>query len=255
MAISEQQRYLFDLRGYIVLEGLLSPQKLTQINGLIDARYRPPERLTPSNCYTDFLHWGAPMLELMIHPQILEWTQELCDELPRLDHCYFYHMRRGEPEPLGMHGSGEQINHSEYFYFKNGKMHNGLIVAAWALNDSGLGDGGFCCVPGSHKANYRYAFDASLYEEPVVQVPVKAGSVVLFTEALTHGPMPWNAPQERRTLFYKYCPAAGSWAPWNPSQWDQARKHIPDDWSQDKRKLLDQLFAPPMVPGVKGHAQ
>lgn len=191
----------------------------------------------------------------MIHPAVLEWTRELCDELPRLDHSYFYHMRRGEPEALGMHGGGQSINHSEYFYFKNGKMHNGLVVAAWALSDSEPGDGGFCCVPGSHKAHYRYAFDPSRYDDPVVQVPVKAGSAVVFTEALTHGTMPWNAPQERRTLFYKYCPAAGSWAPWSEGQWDAARRVIPSDWPEEKRDLVEQLFAPPMAPGVKGQAR
>ena len=31
-----------------------------------------------------------------------------------------------------------------------------------------------------------------------------AGSVLLFTESLTHGTAPWQAQHERRTLLYKY---------------------------------------------------
>lgn len=58
MAISEEQRYLFDVRGYIVLEGLLDREQLARINDLIDTQYRPPERLTQANCYAEFLHWG-----------------------------------------------------------------------------------------------------------------------------------------------------------------------------------------------------
>jgi hypothetical protein len=37
-----------------------------------------------------------------------------------------------------------------------------------------------------------------------VSPPVKAGSIVIFSEALTHGTLPWAAPFPRRTLLYKY---------------------------------------------------
>jgi ectoine hydroxylase-related dioxygenase (phytanoyl-CoA dioxygenase family) len=158
-------------------------------------------------------------------------------------------MRRGEPEALTMHGGGHRVNHSEYFYFKNGKMHNGLVVASWALVDSLAGQGGFCCVPGSHKANYNYQqlYDPASYAEPVVHVPLKAGSLVLFTEALTHGTMPWNANHERHTLFYKYCPTAGSWETYRPEMAAEVRKRIPADWGKEKVALAETLLAPPHV--------
>jgi hypothetical protein len=34
--------------------------------------------------------------------------------------------------------------------------------------------------------------------------PIKAGSLCLFTEGLTHGTLPWTAKHTRRTLLYKY---------------------------------------------------
>ena len=65
-------------------------------------------------------------------------------------------------------------------------MYSGLTTVMWALVDHGPGQGGFGCVPGSHKA------DEELPEwvppEWVREVPVAAGSVLLFTEALTHIP-------------------------------------------------------------------
>lgn len=33
-----------------------------------------------------------------------------------------------------------------------------------------------------------------------------AGSAILFTEAMTHGTLPWRGGGERRTLFFKYDP-------------------------------------------------
>ena len=39
-----------------------------------------------------------------------------------------------------------------------------------------------------------------------------AGSVVLFSEALTHGTAPWTATHRRRTLIYKYCQSHIAWS-------------------------------------------
>ena len=79
---------------------------------------------------------------------------------------------------------------------------------AWALSDAGPGKGGFCCIPGSHKSNYRLPQQISenFEESPYVINPdMPAGSVILFSESLTHGTATWNAMHERRTLLYKYC--------------------------------------------------
>ena len=35
---------------------------------------------------------------------------------------------------------------------------------------------------------------------------MKAGDLVIFNEATTHGTLPWRAKHERRALFYRYFP-------------------------------------------------
>jgi hypothetical protein len=250
MPLTDRQRYLFDLRGYVTIENVLSPVEVETLRNCITTHYTPPDKLTQETCYRfDILNWGRPMLDLMLHPLAMEWTKELCGNRPRLDHVYHYFMRRGQPEALTLHGGGHRVNHSEYFFFKNGKMHNGLVVAAWALVDSLPGQGGFCCVPGSHKSNYNYQslYDPSSYADPVVHVPLKAGSLVLFTEALTHGTMPWTADHERHTLFYKYCPTAGSWETYKPEQAAAVKKQFPKDWPAEKIALANTLLDPPHV--------
>ena len=42
---------------------------------------------------------------------------------------------------------------SQYHHFSHGRMSCGLCVAAWQLTDVQPGDGGFACIPGSHKSN------------------------------------------------------------------------------------------------------
>ena len=92
-------------------------------------------------------------------------------------------------------------------------MRNGLTVATWALTDVGPGDGGFVCIPGSHKTNFLPNLPDDVRRQErlpdyVHQPPVRAGDVLIFTEALIHGSAPWRAGHERRALLYKVQPSA-----------------------------------------------
>jgi hypothetical protein len=98
-------------------------------------------------------------------------------------------------------------------------MRNGLTVVAYNLKDVHPGDGGFGCVPGSHKSNLPFPKEWREMSEdhPAVQpflqrVTGPAGTALLFTEALTHGTLPWRGKDERRTVFMKYSPHPLSWA-------------------------------------------
>jgi hypothetical protein len=46
----------------------------------------------------------------------------------------------------------------------------------------------------------------------VRQVEIEAGDLVIFTEALVQGTVPWTAQHERRSLLYKYSPGHSSWS-------------------------------------------
>ena len=46
----------------------------------------------------------------------------------------------------------------------------------------------------------------------VERVTGPAGTAIIFTEALTHGTLPWNGADERRTIFLKYSPHPLSWS-------------------------------------------
>jgi ectoine hydroxylase-related dioxygenase (phytanoyl-CoA dioxygenase family) len=96
-------------------------------------------------------------------------------------------------------------------------MRNGLSVFAFCLSHVDEGDGGFSCIPGSHKSNF-YNFipnEVRTFERPVhyvAQPAVEAGDVIFFTEALIHGTQPWTAEHERRSILYKYSPGHSAWS-------------------------------------------
>lgn len=95
-------------------------------------------------------------------------------------------------------------------------MRNGLTVCTFMLSGAAPGDGGFACIPDCHKSNFidRIPPEVRSFERRpayVAQPPVEAGDVLIFSEALVHGTMPWAAGHQRRALLYKYSPGHSAW--------------------------------------------
>ena len=131
----------------------------------------------------------------------------------RLDHFYGIQMRAGAGG-LRLHGGNSPYDPPEFCHFRDGRPFSGLVVVAWNLVDSGPGRGGFVCIPGSHKANYPVPDEVMQAHEKAdcLGMPeATAGSIVIFTEALTHGTAPWLVDNNRRALLFKYSPAQQSW--------------------------------------------
>ncbi len=68
----------------------------------------------------------------------------------------------------------------------------------------------FQVLVGDHEI--REMMDGDSLAPGVVVPEAPAGSVVLFSEALTHGTAPWNGAHQRRTLLYKYCQSHLAWS-------------------------------------------
>jgi Phytanoyl-CoA dioxygenase (PhyH) len=213
--MDDVQKYLFDLRGYLILEDVLSAAEVRALNEGIDAQALPePSLESREGRFGRFLPWGQPFCDLLDHPAVMPALKFLLGDGFRLDHYYGIHLRPGTG-PLPLHGGNTPYDPPEYYHFRNGQMFNGLTVVAWNLTDTGPAHGGFCCIPGSHKSNYPcpLAIRSAHVDADCVVVPeVRAGSVVIFTEALTHGTAPWTGTHQRRSLLFKYSPAQQSWS-------------------------------------------
>ena len=104
------------------------------------------------------------------------------------------------------------------------------MTVSYQLVDTHLGDGGFACIPGSHKANYVCPEEMKRLDcgqDHIRHVPVKAGSVIIFTEALVHGTLPWTAEYERRILLYRYSVGALCFR----------KTPVPDDYASFEQEL------------------
>ena len=212
--MTDAERFRFDLQGFLVRRGTLGPGEVAALNAAIDGFGLPPAGGDiGSQRFTDFLPVARRFRDLMDHPAVLGIVRETCGPNVRLDHAYGIVMSP-RTSGLGLHGGGTPFDPAQHYRSDGGRIRTGLVAAQWALVDHPPGGGGFVCVPGSHKSGFP--LPASVDSDLVVEVPLAAGDVVVFTEALTHGTAPWRRDEERRTLVFKYSPgnSAYSHAQW-----------------------------------------
>lgn len=237
--MTDNEKYLFDLQGYLTIDDALAPDQITELNDILDGH-------VASDCDADMhthrfgglLDWGEPFRELIDNPPMSPYLAQILGDKFRLDHVYLDVIRSGT-SPIGatLHGGGHPFDPSQYYRYENGRMHNGLTVVGYNLADVGPKDGGFGCVPGSHKSNFAFPGEWRNMDEGlqacVRRVTGPAGTAVVFTEALTHGALPWTGAGERRTVFFKYSPHPVSWA----AGYFDASKY--PELSQRQREILE----------------
>lgn len=208
--LTAHERYFFDVNGYLVIDGVLPRQEALRLNAVITARHlpAPADSITSQRFDAGFLGWDQGFRDLLDHRAVLPRLRDLLGDFLRLDHAYGIVMAPST-SGLGLHGGGTPWDPSQYYVHRGGRMHNGVTTVTWSLVDAGPGHGGFGCIPGSHKA--AEPLPRGVPDGWVKEIPLAAGSVLIFTEALTHATLPWTAPYERRAVLFKYAPGHLAW--------------------------------------------
>lgn len=244
--MTDEEKFSFDLEGYLVIKNVLTDDEVAELNALADERLPFPEDGGDEALdRREFAvsRWGAATQRLIDHPKITPYLGELIGPTFRIDHDYCIFMRKGGKKG-GLHGGpGMPEGSPDHWYtYRDGVMRNGLCVLTFFLSPARKGDGGFACIPGSHKSNFKNALpdDVRSFERPahyVIQPEVEAGDALFFTEALIHGTMPWTAEHERRALLYKYSPGHSAW---------MGSYYDPDDYP-DATEQQRRIMASPSV--------
>lgn len=246
--MTDDEKYLFDLNGYIVVEGLLSPDEVAAANAAVEKRVdtmriRPREQALNGESPAlegahgrgelgGMLAWDEPdclpFRHALTHPKLVPYLNAILGKGFRVDHQMFLLSMEKGAEGFIFHGSsGPGFDPNQYYIFKNGQFHNGLTVVAVQLTDVNPGDGGLIVIPGSHKSNFPCPPDMRkylAYQENVRQVVCKAGDAVIFTEATTHGTLPWTSDEPRRSLLTRYTAGNMAYVPaYDAPEWADDR--------------------------------
>lgn len=235
----ELERYLFDLRGYLVLRNALDAAELRALNAGIDAllplqvgewqgfvqghNYGDNDGLNLQQIYEG----GAPFEGLIDHPSWIGHVKHFVGGEGTFDWHHgpvfidenFANLR-GPGEAIGLHSGGDLGVKRTQFHYHNGRFQCGQIDILIALNDIGPGDGATMVIPGSHKANLRHpetekyqmrGEDAAVDKVTgAVEVQLQAGDALLFVDSIMHGSARRSNPGERRIIVYRYGPSWGN---------------------------------------------
>ena len=107
---------------------------------------------------------------------------------------------------------------SHLYRQRQGAVFGGLTRAVWELNPVRQGDGGTLLLTGSHKAAFAPPASIQDRHSPLwADYDCPAGSVLFFTEALTHSGTLWSNPTTDRVAIFNCYNCIGSrWHQWEP---------------------------------------
>ena len=255
MIMDKVMRSEFAENGYVVVPNVLSSQQLNDLNQVYDHHVLEQEdtlstagtdnqerfyiggrtkKMTTDrygNTYSGIRFWSKAYMDLIDNQTMMPIIEEILSDpswghipahvpedlrpLFRLDHDNIHYKSGRKPTDGPDAGGG-----------LHGGPGNFHITCVYELKTVGPNDGGFGCVPGTHKptneekltnikgdwrrnwcnTNWTSILPNWDKDIPVHRVEAKAGDCILFTEKLKHGTIPWAGINERRTLFYKYVP-------------------------------------------------
>jgi hypothetical protein len=208
--MTDEQRFFFDLRGWLLLPAVLSEGECEAIRAHLRAG---------GNGFT------GPAQELLDHPAVVDVLQETLGEWEPDGDYYqfrcensFVTIRSAGWQPGGnstphvvtppQHAGGVR------YQCEGGRIYSALTRVVWELNPVEKGDGGTLFLSGSHKAKFPYPPVLREVDNPHMEsYACPAGSVFIFTESLLHAATAWKNPAtDRIAIFNCY---NSLWAQWH----------------------------------------
>jgi len=213
--LTDEQKYLFDLNGYLVVDQVVPVEVIDACNAALDRYESMPESEYPaplclgqdrsedSLYISNILEGDSAFSSLVDIPQVIDIIGTVSGSTFRLNHTYTIYRWGGGFTGLHMHGT-PIIDKCQY-RCENGQFVSTLTKAVFPMLDAKAEDGCFAVIPGSHKSNFARPWGNHPEENPaIVPIPATAGDCIIFTEALTHGSMVNTSCRPRRSLYYCY---------------------------------------------------
>ena len=227
IAPTDEQKYLFDTRGWLLVPGVLSDAEIAEMREHCYRLKSDPSSI-PANARNSY---GGPLERLIDHPAIVGFMNEfVADPWAGSESGYGFRMessfltiRKQGDTNWGPHGGGGSLafGHNSHTYrYRQGGVFSGLTRAVWELNPVKKGDGGTVFLTGSHKAAFETPSSAlndpksPLWED----YDCPPGSLLFFTEGITHSGTLWTNPDvDRVAIFNCYNAIGWKWHDWNPA--------------------------------------
>ena len=206
--------YQFDLNGFLVVEDAIDPETLAEVNALADGYERRAGIYNAQDDGEGDVFDEGTRLKvrfsriILDHPAFLRvaMNPKVTSLLPHL-----IVMPRMKSTWLDFAGKGGSIHyHSNHIpvdpvdvYFFAGRIVANLVTVCYALRDVPMDGAALDVIPGSHKANFPLPDDERILEGLRRQLPLKAGSALVFSHDINHGSSN-SLDYVRRCLFSSF---------------------------------------------------
>jgi len=263
--MDEEQRFAFDTWGFLTIEDVITEEDVAELKGVADEK----GAMLYSQLEKDGGFWSQAYVDLLDIPAISVILDEIFGGAPprglpafRIDHINVHtHGVFNENFAGGrIHGgNGRLLNPARphelvpIYFDRNAASDayaNGLVTVAFELEDTVCNGGGFGCLAGSHKGHLPVPeawLDLSAgVHSMITRVPARAGTAIIFTEALSHVTLPWTAPSTRTTLFYKYTERGESYC---------GEEHFFQPAGADKWQGVDERKRTILTPPLQGYVE
>ena len=233
--MTEEQKFLFDVKGWLLLPGVLSATECATIRQhLRDG----------GNGFT------GPAQELLDHPAIIGILTEILSEWPDAEESYRF---RCENSFVTIRKAGWQPGDTQRphvvrpphqatavrYQCEGGRIFSALTRVVWELNPVRKGDGGTLFLSGTHKAKFAPTDAVLEPDNPFMEsYECPEGSVFLFTESLLHAATAWRNPEvDRVALFNCY---NSVWSQWHRLNLDPG---LIETMPEKRRSLFRGVYA------------
>ena len=222
--LTEEEKWHYDLFGYLVLRQVVSPTGVEQMLGIANGWFADPEAAPePVNVTQDEysgvlgnIQYGDRIFErLSLNEEVLRVVMGLMWNRPRLFNCALVLQKQrpipeGEKERLHRDTSGFEFPdgfrnpHNDY-QAGNGQIYSNYVNTAITLVDVPKNNG-FMCIPGTHKSRITFptTLDIDNGLAPAITFELKAGDCLVFSPRLMHGTKFWKVNYPRRVVFNRY---------------------------------------------------
>jgi ectoine hydroxylase-related dioxygenase (phytanoyl-CoA dioxygenase family) len=251
--MTAEELYRYDLRGYQYIENAIEPNLLKRLNermdlwqekarGLLDTYEKATSKpqldwrtnigwdsvnnaVRPQVEFWDIINMDEAFVDLVANPRVLPYIDQMVS-YPRLKSNWLaLKWKGGRARDTSNHTPSSTCN---FYHFNGGRIYHNLFQVFYAISDVPPGGGGMRLIPGSHKSNIPLPKDDSL-EDLEVEIPMKAGSVLLFTHDEYHASLN-TTDTVRRVAIFTYCPGviANSWSEPGDTMYDRLFEEAPE---------------------------
>ena len=219
--LTVEQRYAFDTHGWFLIPEVFTGSELKEMRDFGHRLHHDPESIPEHERST----LGGPLQKLIDHPLVVsllnEFTAHPAVTSPEsygftVESTSLFYRTLGMGRFAPHNGNGLLRFPGDVHYYNAfpGKGYSPHTRVVWELNEVKKGQGGTLLVTGSHKSVYTAPPDIQNPDSDIWSTyGCPAGSLLFFTEALTHSATTWtNTENDRIAIFNLYSPVDSGFA-------------------------------------------